>query len=741
MDKVIKGVSIKELKDKYMKDELDILVTPDVEAEEVLPTAPEGASDSKINASPEPQPTPPSTASEMGKPVEMPDQPEMLEPVAQATGGMDGVEGSIEILATAEPVAPIIDELPSEIVDEPLEPTIDTAPTLDPDQPAGEPTVLDNEPVNVTAPDAEAHTNQTEPVEEPLSKKEIFGDDDDVNAAGHEETAPSMDTDASDQKEEEVETPHEEHEENETPEEEEDEEGFPKKKKRAMESVVFKNAKCSVTAVRSFGKSIWESQSLKSQDRGYIVTPKQGKKVAVIVSSNNEMKFIDENNKPILRELFDAYTNHLGIPKLAKKVNESTDLKLDAVQANTVADLLKWAIQQPDVQNSSKEGNAILNWVEIGQRILDSGLTQAAMDKKAYTVSGSDVAGLIGLLDWAKKQPEVATASAITNIVGQAEEILSPKPKKEKGMDKLAMDTSMPPMTPVDDIPPASIDGSSSVAGEEGDGSAAELGRQADDWEDTTNSIDKFGVDSDVDADIEVEPEEEEVPRRPRTREGKEAPSAENDIDKMDAEKLINTLYEQHINELGFSSKEEFMDYISNTLIPDLEASGHTAMVEDWNEALEWLGGRDSFEQGLPEKKVDEKLVCTGCGKVIADVDPSGKVRHGRCAACGPFDLTDAEKKKIEGNSQVAERETQTFDRSSDRKVTSDDASASTPSVSWAKRKKGAKVAEKPAEKPTGKFVNRVRGMAESKTKDTIVGGDMSINTEVANYMKKFHNQ
>lgn len=43
------------------------------------------------------------------------------------------------------------------------------------------------------------------------------------------------------------------------------------------------------------------------------------------------------------------------------------------------------------------------------------------------------------------------------------------------------------------------------------------------------------------------------------------------------------------INEKNFKTKEEFIDYLRNTLIPDLIASGNEATAEDFEEAIEWM--------------------------------------------------------------------------------------------------------------------------------------------------------
>jgi hypothetical protein len=43
------------------------------------------------------------------------------------------------------------------------------------------------------------------------------------------------------------------------------------------------------------------------------------------------------------------------------------------------------------------------------------------------------------------------------------------------------------------------------------------------------------------------------------------------------------------INEKNFETKEAFITYLRETLIPDLIASGNEAMAEDFEEAIEWM--------------------------------------------------------------------------------------------------------------------------------------------------------
>jgi hypothetical protein len=47
------------------------------------------------------------------------------------------------------------------------------------------------------------------------------------------------------------------------------------------------------------------------------------------------------------------------------------------------------------------------------------------------------------------------------------------------------------------------------------------------------------------------------------------------------------------IKERNFGTKEEFIEYLRNTLIPDLRAAGNEATAEDFEEAIEWMTGMD----------------------------------------------------------------------------------------------------------------------------------------------------
>ena len=39
----------------------------------------------------------------------------------------------------------------------------------------------------------------------------------------------------------------------------------------------------------------------------------------------------------------------------------------------------------------------------------------------------------------------------------------------------------------------------------------------------------------------------------------------------------------------NFNNKNEFIDYLKNTLIPDLKEAGNNATAKDFEEAIHWL--------------------------------------------------------------------------------------------------------------------------------------------------------
>ena len=115
-----------------------------------------------------------------------------------------------------------------------------------------------------------------------------------------------------------------------------------------------------------------------------------------------------------------------------KAVNEA-DLRMDAVQANVAAGLIKWAIQQPAVQNANTQANNLVDWSKAGQDILMVGLQAAADDAKSFTISGELVGPAIGLIGWAVKQPEIVNQSkaGVVDLVRLGNEIINPPSKKD----------------------------------------------------------------------------------------------------------------------------------------------------------------------------------------------------------------------------------------------------------------------------------------------------------------------
>jgi len=71
---------------------------------------------------------------------------------------------------------------------------------------------------------------------------------------------------------------------------------------------------------------------------------------------------------------------------------------------------------------------------------------------------------------------------------------------------------------------------------------------------------------------------------------------------RMHENKIDKLMEKYRLNERNFETKEEFVDYLQNTLIPDLRASGRDGTAEDFEEALEWLqgGGEPAKEPVVP---------------------------------------------------------------------------------------------------------------------------------------------
>lgn len=70
-------------------------------------------------------------------------------------------------------------------------------------------------------------------------------------------------------------------------------------------------------------------------------------------------------------------------------------------------------------------------------------------------------------------------------------------------------------------------------------------------------------------------------------------------------------LQEGKLNEASFDSKEEFIQYLEDTLIPDLRAGGSDATADDFEEAIFWLKelGESTLNEGLDTLYLrDEKL-------------------------------------------------------------------------------------------------------------------------------------
>lgn len=120
-----------------------------------------------------------------------------------------------------------------------------------------------------------------------------------------------------------------------------------------------------------------------------------------------------------------------ALTEKCKAVNEA-DLKMDAVQANVAAGLISWAIKQPRVQQDSSKPDGMVDWIQAGNEILNSGLADAAANAKSFTLSGPLMGPAIGLINWAIKQPDIQAQSklGVVNVSTIGNEIINPPEKQ-----------------------------------------------------------------------------------------------------------------------------------------------------------------------------------------------------------------------------------------------------------------------------------------------------------------------
>lgn len=123
---------------------------------------------------------------------------------------------------------------------------------------------------------------------------------------------------------------------------------------------------------------------------------------------------------------------------LETKLNEATStLKLDAVQAAVAEALIRWAIAQPKVQEEASKQDAVVNWVDMGNRALNI-ISPAVSEAKSVSLEGVEAAAVITLLDWAVKQPEIGQQGHIMDYVGIAQGIITSNKAVKASPEELA---------------------------------------------------------------------------------------------------------------------------------------------------------------------------------------------------------------------------------------------------------------------------------------------------------------
>ena len=154
------------------------------------------------------------------------------------------------------------------------------------------------------------------------------------------------------------------------------------------------------------------------------------------------------------------------------KIKEALSMKLDPIQTFVAGNLIKWAIQQPQVKADSMR-DGVQDWVAKGQQLYPQFL-EMSKEGKGFTLANADDIGSVHMiLKWAADQPEVLKQSgpgALINLKNVADQILNPQPKNkiadEKPIQQPADEQPVPTATkPAEEAPP--------VPNEEG---GAELG-------------------------------------------------------------------------------------------------------------------------------------------------------------------------------------------------------------------------------------------------------------------------
>lgn len=140
--------------------------------------------------------------------------------------------------------------------------------------------------------------------------------------------------------------------------------------------------------------------------------------------------------RAILKAIKESQIPHCNL--LETKLNEATStLKMDAVQAAVAEALIRWAIAQPKVQEEAGKQDAVVNWVDMGNRALNI-ISPAVSESKSVSLEGVEAAAVITLLDWAIKQPEIGQQGHIMDYVGIAQGIITSNKAVKASPEELA---------------------------------------------------------------------------------------------------------------------------------------------------------------------------------------------------------------------------------------------------------------------------------------------------------------
>ena len=140
--------------------------------------------------------------------------------------------------------------------------------------------------------------------------------------------------------------------------------------------------------------------------------------------------------RAILKAIEESQKPHCNL--LETKLNEATStLKMDAVQAAVAEALIRWAIAQPKVQEEAGKQDAVVDWVDMGNRALNI-ISPAVAEAKSVSLDGVEAAAVITLLDWAIKQPEIGQQGHIMDYVGIAQAVITSNKAVKASPEELA---------------------------------------------------------------------------------------------------------------------------------------------------------------------------------------------------------------------------------------------------------------------------------------------------------------